>query len=624
MLDQEIEEREGVSGEKVEEVDAETGETLPAADAEEKEAPVDDEEEPKKAPFDDSIAEKTGINPDKYDRSDKKNRKVEYRWYYDWELMNPQRPIWTRNPQNVTEEEYSSFYKAAFEQTEDPMTHLHFHAEGDVDFAAILFVPKTAEDNQLQKSDQHLKNIKLFVKRVFITNELMDFMPRWLGFVRGMVDSDDLPLNVSRETLQKHRLLKLIRRKMIRKCLDLIKTLSLDESKYEEFLKEYGVNLKLGVIEDAKNRKKIMKLLRVTTSKAKKKISLETYVQRMKPNQEQIYFLTGNSVDEIKRSPFVEPFVARGYEVIYFDEPIDEYLVQALKDFQHKPFQNIAKAGVKLPDEEDVDAETTEKFVPLTNYLLLQFGDAIENVKLSSRLVTSPCSLVANSQGWSGHMEKMMSAQAIRTQNDEVLRMFNAQKKKVLEINPKHPIINNLLERVLEDKHDPQLKENTVLLFELTQLRSGFEVADQNDFTTRIEGALKAALGVPLDAKVEGVDEVFAEEEEEIVPDTPETPLDGEVAEAAGESDVVEAEETEEDESEVEFNSKRRRAEYTAEEEHKEWKEERERLEAAEEKAHREGLERQKEQRLKEERAKRKKVKRADDEDLPDDDHDEL
>lgn len=170
--------------------------------------------------------------------------------YMEWVLMNPSKPIWTRDPKNVTEAEYTEFYQNFGKDEKAPMTYTHFRAEGDIDFKAILFVPSKAPANMLQSTDLHIKAIKLFVKRVFITDELLDFLPKYLAFLKGLVDSDDLPLNVSRETLQKHRLLKSIKKKVISKALELIRKLSADETKYEEFLKEYGTSLKLGAIED--------------------------------------------------------------------------------------------------------------------------------------------------------------------------------------------------------------------------------------------------------------------------------------------------------------------------------------------------------------------------------------
>ena len=320
--------------------------------------------------------------------------------------MNEHKPIWTRPPKNVTEEEYHEFYKAFSRDSSKPMTYLHFRAEGDVDFRSILYVPEKAPPNLLQSTEAHIKSIKLFVRRVFITDELLDFIPKYLGFLKGLVDSDDLPLNVSRETLQQHRLLKLIRKKVIHKALEMIKLLSKDEEKYEKFLKEFGTNLKLGVIEDTRNRKKLLKLLRFHSSHSDKLTTMEDYVKRMKKNQPQIYFLTGGSLDEIKKSPFVELAVARGYEVLYLDEPIDEYMVQGLPEYERKPFQNVAKDGLKFGDEDEKSKEKAEelttKFKPLAEYLQSALDKFIEKVVVSTRLTTSPCAIIASQFGWSG------------------------------------------------------------------------------------------------------------------------------------------------------------------------------------------------------------------------------
>lgn len=296
---------------------------------------------------------------------DEKMLKVE-RWTLDWELMNTHKPIWTRDPKKITEKEYHEFFKAAISKdVEDPISYSQyvvvilfqwrnrsnkkyvnsFKAEGDAEFKSILYIPARPPPGFLQNADVDFQSIKLFVKRVFITDELTDFLPKYLGFLKGVVDADDLPLNVSRETLQQHRLLRMIRSKIVRKALELIGKLSEDEEKYDKFLEQYGVAMKLGAMEDKKNRKTILNLLRFNSSSQTKRTSFADYIKRMKKQQPQIYYLTGMSMDEIKRSPFVERTVARGYEVLFMDHPIDEYLLAQIQDFDGKFFQNVAKEG---------------------------------------------------------------------------------------------------------------------------------------------------------------------------------------------------------------------------------------------------------------------------------------
>nr|CDG41618.1 GRP94b protein [Oncorhynchus mykiss] len=301
-----------------------------------------------------------------------KPKKVE-KTVWDWELMNDVKPIWTRPAKEVEEDEYKAFYNTFSKDTDEPLSHIHFTAEGEVTFKSILFVPVAAPRGMFDEYGTKKNDfIKLFVRRVFITDDFNDMMPKYLNFVRGVVDSDDLPLNVSRETLQQHKLLKVIRKKPVRKTLDMIKKIA-EEQYNEKFWKEFGTNIKLGVIEDHSNRTRLAKLLRFQTSNSDTVLaSLEQYVERMKDKQDKIYFMAGTSRREAESSPFVESLLKKGYEVIYLTEPVDEYCVQALPEFDGKRFQNVAKEGIKF-DESDKAKETREvlekEYEPLTTWM---------------------------------------------------------------------------------------------------------------------------------------------------------------------------------------------------------------------------------------------------------------
>eukprot|EP00158_Paraphelidium_tribonemae_P009981 Partr_v1_DN29021_c0_g1_i2_m58796 putative Heat shock protein len=460
------------------------------------------------------------------------------RQYKEWELMNAYKPIWTRDPKNISEKEYVEFYKSFAKDDKSPLSHIHFKAEGDVEFRSILYIPEKAAPNALQSADAQLKAIKLFVKRVFITDELIDFIPKWLSFMKGLVDSDDLPLNVSRENLQQHRLLKLIQRKVIRKGIELIKNISEDEDKYKTFLKEFGTYLKLGVIEDAKNKKKLLKLLRFHSSNSDSMVGLEDYRERMKKGQQQVFFLTGSSLVEIKKSPFVEKITARGYEVLYLDEPIDEYLIQSVHDYERLPFQNVAKEGLKFGDEseesKELEEELNAKFKPLAEYLTGVLSKNVEKVVISSRLTTSPCAIVASQYGWSGNMERMMSSQALNSGEDP-MRAFQSMQKKTLEINPKHPIIVKMLADVESDQVGANTDELAQVLYEVTAIRSGYQLKDTSEFANRIERVLRTSLGVDLDAEVDLDDIVEAPEKDDGDVEEGEAPIADEVE--AGDAD---------------------------------------------------------------------------------------
>uniref|UniRef100_A0A8C1XZH1 Endoplasmin n=1 Tax=Cyprinus carpio TaxID=7962 RepID=A0A8C1XZH1_CYPCA len=368
-----------------------------------------------------------------------------------------------------------------FQDSDEPMSHIHFTAEGEVTFKSILFVPASAprglfDEYGTKKNDF----IKLFVRRVFITDDFHDMMPKYLNFIRGVVDSDDLPLNVSRETLQQHKLLKVIRKKLVRKTLDMIKKIA-EEQYNDKFWKEFGTNIKLGVIEDHSNRTRLAKLLRFQTSHSDTTLSsLEQYVERMKEKQDKIYFMAGTSRKEAESSPFVERLLKKGYEVVYLTEPVDEYCIQALPEFDGKRFQNVAKEGVKF--DEMVD-KLKQKAV------------------LSQRLTKSPCALVASQYGWSGNMERIMKAQAYQTGKD-ISTNYYASQKKTLEINPKHPLIKEMLRRVKEDAEDQTAADLAVVLFETATLRSGYQLTDTKAYGDRIERMLRLSMNVDLEEQV--------------------------------------------------------------------------------------------------------------------------
>uniref|UniRef100_A0A8C9XZ96 Endoplasmin n=1 Tax=Sander lucioperca TaxID=283035 RepID=A0A8C9XZ96_SANLU len=502
------------------------------------EEPIEEDAETAEEPEKEAAEEEAEVEEEEEDKEKPKTKKVE-KTVWDWELMNDIKPIWQRPAKEVEEDEYNAFYKTFSKDSEDPLAHIHFTAEGEVTFKSILFVP-TAAPRGLFDEYGSKKNdyIKLFVRRVFITDDFNDMMPKYLNFVKGVVDSDDLPLNVSRETLQQHKLLKVIRKKLVRKTLDMIKKIA-EEHYNDKFWKEFGTNIKLGVIEDHSNRTRLAKLLRFQTSNSETTVaSLEQYVERMKEKQDKIYFMAGTSRKEAESSPFVERLLKKGYEVIYLTEPVDEYCIQALPEFDGKRFQNVAKEGVKF-DESDKTKEKREalekEYEPLTTWLKDKaLKDKIEKAILSQRLTNSPCALVASQYGWSGNMERIMKAQAYQTGKD-ISTNYYASQKKTLEINPKHPLIKQMLNRVNEDSEDQTASDLAVVLFETATLRSGYQLADTKAYGQRIERMLRLSMNVPLDeqAKEEPEEpeeepaEDDSEDKEEIVDDEDEETVRG-------------------------------------------------------------------------------------------------
>lgn len=454
---------------------------------------------------------------------------------WDWEIINANKPIWTRTSSEVEEEEYTKFYQAFSKDSKEPIGHIHFTAEGEVTFRSILFIPPSAPQNFYNEYGKKGDNIKMYVRRVFITDEFEDMMPKYLSFIRGVVDSDDLPLNVSRETLQQHKLLKVIKKKLVRKALEMIKKLS--EEDFKKFWKEFGTSVKLGLIEDYSNRARLAKLMRFHTSHSKDDLtSLESYTERMKKDQAAIFFISGASREEVEASPFVERLLKRGFEVLYLIEPVDEYTIQNLPEFEGKKFQNVAKEGLTFGDETEKEKaaveELTTEFEPLTTWMGENLKDDIEKAVISTRLANSPCALVASQYGWSGNMERIMKAQAY-AKTDDSSNSFYAKQKKTLEINPRHPLVKKLLGKVadLKDSDDETEKSNTVdlarVLVDTARIRSGYTLQDSAAFANRIEKMLRLGVGVDLDAQVdeepdytddvkeEDGEEVEAEEEEE-------------------------------------------------------------------------------------------------------------
>uniref|UniRef100_A0A8C8MDB9 Endoplasmin n=1 Tax=Oncorhynchus tshawytscha TaxID=74940 RepID=A0A8C8MDB9_ONCTS len=492
------------------------------------EEPIDEDTEAEEK---DATEDEVEVEEEEDEKEDKpKTKKVE-KTVWDWELMNDIKPIWTRPAKEVEEDEYKAFYKTFSKDTDEPLSHIHFTAEGEVTFKSILFVPAAAPRGMFDEYGTKKNDfIKLFVRRVFITDDFNDMMPKYLNFVRGVVDSDDLPLNVSRETLQQHKLLKVIRKKLVRKTLDMIKKIA-EEQYNDKFWKEFGTNIKLGVIEDHSNRTRLAKLLRFQTSNSDTVLaSLEQYVERMKDKQDKIYFMAGTSRKEAESSPFVESLLKKGYEVIYLTEPVDEYCVQALPEFDGKRFQNVAKEGIKF-DESDKAKETREalekEYEPLTTWMKdSALKDKIEKAILSQRLTKSPCALVASQYGWSGNMERIMKAQAYQTGKD-ISTNYYASQKKTLEINPKHPLIKEMLKRVSTDGEDQTASDLAMVLFETATLRSGYQLQDTKAYGDRIERMLRLSMNVDLTEQVEeepeeepeepAEDEVTEEEEE--IPD---------------------------------------------------------------------------------------------------------
>ncbi|KAL0096150.1 Hsp90 protein-domain-containing protein [Phycomyces blakesleeanus] len=463
------------------------------------------------------------IEEEKIETPGEEKEEDEIKTVYKWDRVNTQKPLWMKPAKEVTDEEYIEFYRAmAKEPTTTPLSWIHSKGEGDVEFRSIIYIPHKADPNFFQNLAEKVHSIKLFVKRVFITDEF-ELLPKWLSFLKGVVDADDLPLNVSRETLQKHRSLRVISKHLVKKALDMFSLLAKeDEEKYGVFIKEFGSALKYGAIQSDSHRKKISTLLRYPSSydpvSSSAGVSLDSYIERMKNNQKSIFYLSGQTVAEIEQSPFLERLLARGYEVLYMTDPIDEMLLQRMPGYNGKVFVNVAKGALNFGDEKETAEEEekeNQRYEPLRKYLKGILADQVDKVVLSKRLTTSCMAIVASDVGLTGHMEKLMAAQNVNGKEQDAMLQFMLSQKKTLEINPAHPIVKTLLDRVENDDIDQDTEEMVTVLYETTAIRSGYPLKDLNSFTKRIETIIRKGVGASLTEEPEVDVEVAAEKSEE-------------------------------------------------------------------------------------------------------------
>jgi heat shock protein beta len=526
---------------------------------EETAADSDSEDDSEKSEDDLEISEEE----DDDEKEEKPKTKTVQEEVSEWTRLNEVKAIWTRSKDEITDEEYNSFYKSLSKSSDDPLTKIHFSAEGEISFRAILYIPSKADSNLYDKYYEKSQSLKLYVRRVLISDEFDDFLPRYLNFVKGVVDSEDLPLNVSRETLAQSRVLKVMSKKLTRKVLEMLKKLAAEsekdeddeedededeeadstdaakededekkdedaelasdeevEDKYNTFWENFGKSIKLGLIDDRANKSKLSKLLRFKSSKSDGKfISLEQYVDNMQDEQKYIYYITGESLEAVEDSPFLERVVNKDFEVLYLVDPLDEYVTQSLNEFDGNTLMSVTKEGLKLGDEDaDRQKRLEEEWKPFTEWLKGVYGDKVEKVTISSRLATSPCVLVTGQYGWSANMERIMKAQTFADSS----KQSYMKSKKTMEINYLHPIIRSIKEKSEADDSDQSVTDLANLLFDAALIQSGFSVGEATDFASRIHRVVSTGLDIDPNAPMaepepdpEPEDE--EEEEEEVV-----------------------------------------------------------------------------------------------------------
>merc|ERR1719453_2269819 len=491
-------------------------------------------------------------------KKEKEKKPVKKQTVWEWEQVNTQKAIWLRAKEDVTEEEYNEFYKSISKDYLDPLAYTHFNAEGEIEFKSILYLPKKAPFDMMDNYWQKKSEVKLYVRRVLVAEKFEDLLPRYLNFVRGVVDSDDLPLNVSREQLQQNKIMKVITKKLVRKVLELLKKLAKEdesddyddeddeegaektdkkekkdgeETAYDKFYKEFGKNIKMGCYEDDSNRSKISKLLRyVTTKSTGKEISLDRYLDNMPEKQDSIYYVSGESLEVMEKLPNLQIFRKKDIEVLLLNDHLDEPCIQKLADYEGKKFVSIQKADVKFDESEDEIKrfnKMKDLYKPLTDWwkdalteltekgAMKSTGVKIDGVVLSKRLTESPVVVVTSQFGYSASQEKIMRAQAF--QNKDQIQMMAG--RKTLEINGNHPVVHDLLSKVKANKDDKKAKDTAEVLFQTAMIESGYEIADPSDLAARLYKMMSANLGVDPDEPVREI-ELPDDDEEETAEET--------------------------------------------------------------------------------------------------------
>eukprot|EP01091_Cochliopodium_minus_P002552 TRINITY_DN123_c1_g1_i1.p1 TRINITY_DN123_c1_g1~~TRINITY_DN123_c1_g1_i1.p1 ORF type:complete len:793 (+),score=306.18 TRINITY_DN123_c1_g1_i1:56-2434(+) len=422
---------------------------------------------------------------------------------YRWELTNTNKPIWTREKSSITEEDYKSFYRALTKDTEDPQTFTHFNAEGSVNFKSILYIPKHPPSNMFEMNYKK-DGLKLYVRRVFITDDFFDVLPTWLAFLKGVVDSEDMQLNVSREILQQTKSLNVLKKKIVRKAIGMMQSIAKNETEYTKFWENYSKAIKYGILQDVPNQIRLAKLLRFPSSfntTVGAYTSLSDYVSRLKKNQTNILYLAGDNAEKLSKSPLAESALEKGYEILYLNDAIDEYAIQALRTFDAKyKFANLQKEDVKLEedekDEEKKEADKKrqealdEQFKELKTFLKEKLAGKISRVTLSERLTKSPAALVAATYGMSANMERILKAQAL---GNTGISKSNPS----LEVNPNHPLITELNNKIaIEGKDSPLIADVAELLYHTSALLSGYPVDEPGLFAESIHNLLNSVMGI--------------------------------------------------------------------------------------------------------------------------------
>ncbi|SOV19291.1 heat shock protein 90, putative [Plasmodium gaboni] len=442
---------------------------------------------------DDSVSLKDG---------DKMKMKTITKRYHEWEKINVQLPIWKQDEKTLTENDYYSFYKNTFKAYDDPLAYVHFNVEGQISFNSILYIPGSLPW-ELSKNmfDEESRGIRLYVKRVFINDKFSESIPRWLTFLRGIVDSENLPLNVGREILQKSKMLSIINKRIVLKSISMMRGLKeTGGDKWTKFINTFGKYLKIGVVEDKENQEEIASLVEFySINSGDKKTDLDSYIENMKEDQKCIYYISGENKKTAQNSPSLEKLKALNYDVLFSLEPIDEFCLSSLTVNKYKGYEvlDVNKADLKLKKENDqnksdsLDKQKMEYEI-LCRWLHNKFSHKVHEVRISDRLINSPALLVQGEMGMSPSMQKYMKQQAT-AQGISENEMFGGQSanQPVLEINPNHFIIKQLNHLIQIDKMNSQNSEIAEQIFDVASMQGGYTIDDTGLFAKRVIGMME-------------------------------------------------------------------------------------------------------------------------------------
>lgn len=412
------------------------------------------------------------------DVTTKKEMKTES--YVEFDQLNTTKPIWTRNPKEITEEEYSEFYKSLTGDYDNELEHLHFSVEGQVDFKALLYIPKRAPYDLFDGQTKRKSDIKLYVKKVFITDDFDDTIPEYLKFVRGVIETDDIPLNISRETLQQNKVMKIIGKNIVKKIIEIFSSISDDSEKFRIFYEQYSKQIKIGIHEDTTNRTKLASLLRYETSKSNGDlISLDEYIDNLVEGQSDIYYMTSDSIKSVEVSPFLNYYKKNNYEVLFMVDVLDEYVTQQLRDYKEKKLVCITKNSTTEDNQEE--------YKQVCNYFKSILQDQVEKIVVSNKVIDFPCIISTPEYSWTSNMQRIASSQ---TNSKADTMQFMS--KKILEINNEHEIIIKIKEK-LNSNPEANMKDLVMLLFNVACNASGFQISDTFEFNKQVLNLVKGS-----------------------------------------------------------------------------------------------------------------------------------